>query len=195
MNERRNLSDILRGADRDDLTRAWDETQAAADLAAVPKGEYVALIMSGELVTSRTNSTPGYKLTFQVAEGDFIGRRFWYDLWLTKAALPMTKRDLAKLGVNNLDKLERPLPPGIRCRVRLALERDDDGTERNRVKSFSVIGIDPPDPFAPTEEDPGGDGGDGHAAKGDAYEHPADRLFVTPGENGQGLYGPEGGRR
>jgi hypothetical protein len=63
----------------------------------------------------------------------------------------MAKRDLGKLGVTSLEQLERPLPPGIRCRVKLALRRDDDGTEFNRVKSFEVVGIDTPaqDAFAP----------------------------------------------
>ena len=57
----------------------------------------------------------------------------------------MAKRDLAKLGVTALEQLERPLPPGIRCKVKLALRRDDDGTEYNRVKTFEVVGIDPPE--------------------------------------------------
>ena len=65
----------------------------------------------------------------------------------------MAKRDLAKLGVTALEQLERPLPPGIRCKVKLALRRDDDGTEYNRVKHFEVVGIDPPelDAFAPID--------------------------------------------
>ena len=50
-------------------------------------------------------------------------------------------------------------PPGcIRCNVRVALRRDDDGTEYNRVRRFDVLGIDEPvrDPFAPTDEVEGG---------------------------------------
>ena len=55
-----------------------------------------------------------------------------------------------------LEQLERPLPPGIRCKVKLALRKDDDGTEYNRVKTFEVVGIDPPeqDAFAPIEHPP-----------------------------------------
>ncbi len=84
-------------------------------------------------------------------EGDHQGRQFWHDVWLTPAALPMAKRDLGKLGVTALEQLERPLPPGIRCKVKLALRKDDDGTEYNRVKRFEVVGIDAPeaDAFAP----------------------------------------------
>lgn len=149
--ERKKLSDILANGSKEALSQAWDRTIAAADFAPLPAGEYVAYVVSGELFTSKTKATAGYKLSFRVLEGEHAGRLFWDDLWLTPAALPMAKRDLGKLGVTSLDQLERPLPPGIRCKVKLVLRRDDDGTERNRVRSFEVVGIDSPeqDAFAP----------------------------------------------
>ena len=121
-----------------------------------PAGEYVARIIGGELVTSRSKGTPGYKLTFTVLDGDHVDRQFWHDIWLTPAALPMAKRDLAKLGVSSLGQLEQPLPLGIRCSVKLALRRDDDGSEYNRVRRFEVLGIDKPDrdAFAPGDAKP-----------------------------------------
>lgn len=147
------LSDILsQGGDGDDFKRLWENTQAAGDLTPLLPGEYTAHIIDGTLATSKTNATPGYKLTFKVLEPETsAGRLFWLDCWLTPAALPQSKRDLGKLGVTSLEQLERPLPKFIRCRVKLALRRDDDGNERNRVRSFEVVGIDPPedDPFAP----------------------------------------------
>ena len=74
----------------------------------------------------------------------------------------MAKRDLAKLGVSALEQLERPLPPGIRCKVKLALRRDDDGAEYNRVRTFEVVGIDAPtaDPFAPDAQPAAAEGGE-----------------------------------
>jgi hypothetical protein len=148
---RESLSDILRNGERESLSRAWGETQAAEDFTPLPSGEYIARIVGGELFTSKTKGTAGYKLAFRVLEGDHQGRQFWHDVWLTPAALPMAKRDLAKLGVTALEQLERPLPPGIRARVKLALHQDDDGNDYNWVKRFEVVGIDPPevDPFAP----------------------------------------------
>jgi hypothetical protein len=53
----------------------------------------------------------------------------------------MTKRDLAKLGVTSLDMLDRPLPVGIVCDVKVVLRVDDDGIERNRVLSFDVVEV------------------------------------------------------
>ncbi|MEN6406361.1 MAG: DUF669 domain-containing protein [Thermoguttaceae bacterium] len=151
--QRKSLSDILR-ADQRRLQDAWNNTQAAEDFGApLPAGEYLARIVSGELFNARTKGTGGYKLAFRVLEGDHRGRQFWHDIYLTEAALPMAKRDLAKLGVTRLEQLETPLPSGIRCKVKLALRKDDNGEEYNRVRTFEVIGIDPPevDPFAPAD--------------------------------------------
>lgn len=153
MNDRRSLSDILRGSNRDELQSAWNQTEAAGERDPLPSGNYVARISAGELIQSRSNGTPGYRLTFRVIDGEFVDRRFWLELWLTPAALSMTKRDLAKLGVTSLDQLERPLPAGIRCNVRLALRTNDNGAQFNHVVRFEVVGIDS-DPFAPTEGGP-----------------------------------------
>jgi hypothetical protein len=154
--DRKRLSDILAGATSTGLEAAWAGTQAASDFAPLPSGEYVARIIDGALCTSRKN-TPGYKLTFEVIEGEHANRRFWHDVWLTEAALPMAKRDLGKLGITKLEQLERPCPLGIRCKVKLALRRQDDGTEYNRVRSFEVLGIDEPEPnpYAPTTQEGG----------------------------------------
>jgi hypothetical protein len=157
---RRKLSDILNAGD-DTLRDAWQRTEAATDFAPLPAGTYTARIIGGELSAAKTG-TPGYKLTFKVLEGEHTGRQFWSDVWLTAAALPMAKRDLAKLGVTRLEQLEAPLPPGIRCAVKLALRAEDDGTAYNRVRSFDVLGIDADptadDDFAP-EPTPTADAG------------------------------------
>ncbi len=150
MTNSRRLTDILQGGDRDRLAQAWGQTQAATDFAPLPAGTYIARIVCGELSTAKSG-TPGYKLAFRVLEGEYEGRQFWHDVWLTAAALPMAKRDLGKLGITSLEQLERPLPPGIRAKCKVALRKDDDGTEYNRVRSFEVLGIDPvdDDDFAP----------------------------------------------
>ena len=144
------LSDILNGHGGDFNVR-WDTTEAARDFAPVPRGVYECDLIAGELESSRTKSTPGYRLTFSIHEGEFAKRLVWHDLWLTPAALPMAKRDLARIGITSPEQMERPIPRGIVCKVRVALRTDDDGTQRNVVKSFVVVRIDPPeaDPFAP----------------------------------------------
>jgi len=152
---KRLLSDILAGR-TDEIREQWNETEAAADFVPLPGGTYEAHVQSVELFNAKTG-TPGVKTQFRVAEGEHAGRHVFHDLWLTPAALPQTKRDCAKLGIQQLDQLENgTVPPGrIRCKVRVALRRDDDGTEYNRVRSFDVLSVDEPerDAFAPAEDD------------------------------------------
>ena len=144
------LSDILNGSGGDFNDR-WNSTEAAGDFGPVPRGEYVCHVTKGELESSRSKATPGYKVEFVILDGEYKGQRLWLDCWLTPAALAQSKRDLGKLGIVSPEMMERPLPRGIRCKVTAVVRRDDDGIERNRVRSFEVIGIDKPEvsPFAP----------------------------------------------
>ncbi len=185
-NERKRLSDILSNGNGDNFRNNWDSTDAADEFGPLPRGEYAVRILSGELFTSKRNSTPGYKLTCEVTEGEYEGRRLWLDFWLTPAALPMTKRDLAKIGIERSDQLEQPLPPGILLTVKVALRRDDDGNETNKVTRFEYVGVEPGDTFEPK------DGGDvpsfDPALLGDKPKDGPDNRATGP-------YGREGDRR
>ena len=161
---RKNLSDIFANSDRDRLEKIWTTVSAANDLKPIPSGEYRLRVVNGELCSSKSG-TPGYKLTLEVLDGEHSGRRLWHDVWLSENALPMAKRDLAKLGIDNFAKMERPLPEGIIISAKVALRRHDDGGEFNRLARFEVVAIEPPtpEPFAPTdvEADPSTCDGDG----------------------------------
>ncbi|MBN2559402.1 MAG: DUF669 domain-containing protein [Phycisphaerae bacterium] len=177
---RRRLSDILAG-DTDTIRQQWDTTEAAADFAPLPGGTYEAHVQAVELFNAKTG-TAGVQIQLRVAEGEHAGRCVFHDLWLTPAALPQTKRDCCKLGLDSLDKLESAtVQPGrIRCRVRVALRTDDDGEQYNRVRRFDVLGIDEPerDPFAPDAE-----------TEGQAEDSPAD---LEGGEaDGDASFDPE----
>jgi hypothetical protein len=195
MNQRKKLSDILSNGNGDNFRNSWDSTQAAEDFRPLPPGEYTVRILAGELFTSKRNATPGYKLTCEVTEGDHEGRRLWCDFWLTPAALPMTKRDLAKIGIQRPEQLEQPLPAGILLRVKLVLRRDDDGNETNKVTRFECAGVEPGDAFEPKD----GEGSDGSAFNPVKLDgEPKDSsptsgcaLFPTPANND----GPYGGDR
>lgn len=144
------LSDILNGhgGNFDDV---WNSAEAAGEFGPVPRGEYICHATKGELEKSTIKGTPGYKIEFTIIEGDFKGRKVWHDCWITPAAMPQTKRDLGKLGIKSLAQTEQTLPRWFRCKVTVVLRKDDDAIERNKVRSFEVIGIDKPeaDPFAP----------------------------------------------
>lgn len=159
------LTDILREQDKlDDIAAAWKTTEAAGEFDTLPRGEYVADITKGDAIESRTKGTPGYRLTFEVVEGDHAGSRFWHECWFIEAAMSRTKRDLAKLGVAELSQLERPLPAVFRCKVKLAVRRDDDGNESNRVRRFEVLDVIKPeaDDFAPEPSADASGGGVDH---------------------------------
>lgn len=147
------LTDIMNGG-AGNFNNLWNSTPAAAEIGPLPRGSYVCHATKGELEQSRTKGTPGFKLEFTVIEGEFTGRKLWLDLWLTPAALPATKRDLAKLEIISEAQLERPLPRWWRCRVTAVLQKGDNGIEHNAVRRFEVLGIDKPeaDPFAPRDE-------------------------------------------
>src|SRR5262245_29280102 len=187
MNERKKLSDILLlNSDRERLSSLWKGTAAAADFAPLPPGEYTFRILTGDLFTSK-KGTAGYKLTLEVTEGEHEGRRAWHDLWLTAAALPMTKRDLAKIGVTHLEQLEQPLPAGILIRGKLALRRDDDGNENNQLRRFECIGIEPGDAFEPPADEGDQGGADqGEADQANAGEPEADFPFGANTTTGAG---------
>jgi hypothetical protein len=199
MNERKKLSDILQqNTDREHLSSLWKTTVAAAEFAPLPSGEYTFRILAGELFTSKQRSTPGYKLTLEVTEGEHEGRRAWCDFWLTPAALPMTKRDLAKIGVADLEQLDRPLPPGILIRGKLVLRRDDDGNESNQLRRFECVGTEPGDAFAPAEDaNPDVSFNSTDLERDDAVKEPntpdrpqqSDSLFPDCAPSGNGIYG------
>jgi hypothetical protein len=155
MHVRKKLSDILTTSERDSVIRAWETTAAAADFGPLPAGDYKAKLDGAEFFTSKARATPGIKLALVVVEPvEHVGRKLWHDLWLTGPAMPGTKRDLAKIGVTELDQLDGPVPEGIIVAVRVVTRKDDDGSERNRVTRFEFARRETPapNPFPTADE-------------------------------------------
>jgi len=183
MNERKKLSDILRGSDRDALPKKWKDTEAAKELEPLPPGEYLFRILSGELFNAKTG-TPGYKLTLEVAEGEYEGRRAWHDIYLTDDALKIAKRDLPKIGVTDLKQLEQPLPAGILIRAKVVRRKSDSGTDYNKIDRFEAAGIEAPGAFAPPPEADDKEQQDGANASGESFPfgaHSPPRNGIAPG--------------
>lgn len=140
----------------DDLFRQFDDAQAADDLKPLPKGLYVVVALSGELTTAKTG-TRGYRVNFKVIEGEHAGRRLWRTWHLTPAAMPYTRRDLAKIGIDNGDKMKRPLPADrFVCKLSVVLRTGDDGIERNEISNIELLRVQEPpaDAFAPPPASP-----------------------------------------
>jgi hypothetical protein len=153
MQNRKRLSDIISdNSALEKVKKTWRTVEAAQDLSPVPRGMYRCRILAGELFQAKSG-TAGYKATFEIVDGDYQGRRLWWDCWLTEAALPLAKRDLGKLGITDLSQLEESPPAGILLGVHAVVRRRDDGGEYNHVTRFEVVGVEPGDPFGPDQID------------------------------------------
>jgi len=122
------------GMDRAGLADAFNGTPPAEVLDPIPAGEYQARAVDARLDETRTG-TPFYAMRLDVVAGEHAGRRLVARWYLSPAALPYSRRDLAALGLDAFARLERGDVPGGLLRVRVALRRDDDGTARNEVRA------------------------------------------------------------
>jgi hypothetical protein len=133
------LDDILTGSDGG-FNERWEQTEAAADYSPVPAGAYRAAIVSVDRAESRANATPSVKLTLEIVDHpEYAGRRLYVDLWVTAAAIGVTKREAAKLGYATLAQLFQSPPIGDVLAVRVALRTGGDGRHFNRVVDWKVI--------------------------------------------------------
>ena len=181
--KRQRLRDIVRG-NAADFNKTWNETEASSGFNPLPPGVYRCLITDGRLFTSKTNATPGFKITFEVIGPSHAGRKAWYDIWLSSKALSMAKGELAKLGITHPDQLERPLPSGLIADVQVVQRTDNNGVAFNRVKRFKVVesGV-PADDYRPDDDLDAerSEGADEHPAAGQASTRPHDTR--QPGDD------------
>lgn len=119
------------------IVEMFEKTQAAGEVRLIPAGSYRCLVDDVQVSEAKTG-TPSVRLTLVVDDGEQKGTRLWHRLWLTAAAMPMTKRDLAKLEITRLDDLS--FHPGTVVAADVGVETGDDGVERNVIKMFEVVG-------------------------------------------------------
>jgi hypothetical protein len=120
---------------------AFDAAQAAPEFAPLPPGIYPARVLRGEYCSTKAGAD-AYRLRFEVTEGPHAGKTVVRTWTFGPKALPYTKRDLAPFGLTTAAKLLAPFPePGREYLVRLvvALQRGDDGIERNDIKKIELI--------------------------------------------------------
>lgn len=134
------LIEILDSETRNELSRQFEETEAALEFEPLPRGDYDVNVVHGEVCVSERN-TPGYTVALEVNDGPYCGRRIWHTFWLSEAALRYSKRDMAKLGITKLEQCEQPVPPGLFCRVSVVVRMDDRGLQRNSVTRITAGGV------------------------------------------------------
>lgn len=138
----------------------FDATEAAPEFAPLPPGSYSASVLRGEYCSTKAGSD-AYRLRFEITEGPHAGKSVIRTWTFGTKALPYTKRDLAPFGLTTSAALLSPFPPAGRVylvRLVVALQRGDDGVERNDVKRIDLVRVDesPAAAFMLSEQSEGG---------------------------------------
>jgi hypothetical protein len=138
---------------------AFDATEAAPEFKPLPPGIYAARVVRGEYCCTQAGAE-AYRIRFEVIEGEHTGRTLIRTWTFGEKALPYTKRDLAPFGLTTSAALLSPFPGMKEYCVRLvvALQRGDDGIERNDVKRIDLVRVtdSPAAPFMLPEPAEGG---------------------------------------
>lgn len=119
---------------------AFGTADTAPEFTPVPGGIYTARVHSGAVCTTQAGAD-AYRIRFEIAGGEQAGRTVVRTWTFGSKALPYTQRDLAPFGLTTPADLLAPFPPaGKEYRVRLvvALQRGNDGIERNDIKRIEL---------------------------------------------------------
>lgn len=108
----------------------------------VPLGTYSGTLIDSRVVQTNRKGTVGVTLYWTV-HGDGWSERVWKTLWLSPAALPRSKAELARLGVSSLEDLDRdpPVDPGVACRLEIANVRHSEGGVVRSVVRWEVLSV------------------------------------------------------
>jgi hypothetical protein len=122
---------------------AFDSTEAAPEFVPLPPGIYFARVLRGEYCSTKAGAD-AYRLRFEVTEGEHAGKTIIRTWTFGPKALPYTKRDLGPFGLTTSAKLLSPFPEAGReylVRLVVALQRGDDGIERNDIKRIDLLRV------------------------------------------------------
>jgi hypothetical protein len=122
---------------------AFDKAEAAPEFTPIPPGIYSARVLRGEYCSTKAGAD-AYRLRFEIAEGEQKGKTIIRTWTFAPKAVGYTKRDLATFGLTTSAQLLSPFPEAGReylVRLVVALQRGDDGIERNDVKRIDLLRV------------------------------------------------------
>ena len=139
---------------------AFDAAEAAPEFTPIPPGVYSARVLRGEYCSTKAGAD-AYRMRFEVTDGPQVGKTVIRTWTFGPKAIAYSKRDLAPFGLTTTAKLLAPFPEAGRdyfVRLVIALQRGDDGIERNDVKRIDLVRVDE-SPAAGFMLHPQGEGG------------------------------------
>jgi hypothetical protein len=122
---------------------AFDGAEPAPEFAPLPPGVYTARVLRGEFCSTKAGAD-AYRLRFEITAGEHAGKTVIRTWTFGPKALPYTKRDLTPFGLTTSAKLLSPFPDPAReylVRLVVALQRGDDGIERNDIKRIDILRV------------------------------------------------------
>jgi hypothetical protein len=108
----------------------------------LPAGVYTARVISGQYTQTRAKGEDAYRIAFEVSDGPHRGEQVPRIWTFGDRAVRYAKRDLAAFGLTTAKQLLEPFPPTgreIHCRLTVALQRGDNGSEFNDIKRIDVL--------------------------------------------------------
>lgn len=121
----------------------FDDAKPAPEFKPLPPGIYMTRVQRGEVCSTKAGAD-AYRMKFEVTEGPQAGQTVIRTWTFSEKAIRYTRRDLEPFGLITTAKLLSPFPePGREYVVRLAvaLQRGDDGIERNDIKKIELVRV------------------------------------------------------
>lgn len=120
---------------------AFDGAEPAPEFTPIPPGIYAARVLRGEYTRTKAAGADAYRMRFEVTEGLHAGKTVIRTWTFGPKAIGYTKAALAPFGLTTTAQLLSPFPAAGKeyfVRLVVALQRGDDGMERNDVKRIDV---------------------------------------------------------
>ena len=119
-----------------------DALDTAKPFQPLPVGIYMARVVSGQYTQTKAKGEDCYRISFEITEGDQRGDHIARVWTFGDRAIRYAKRDLATFGLTSAKQLLEPFPPTgreIYCKLTVALQRGDNGSEFNDIKRIDVL--------------------------------------------------------
>ena len=116
--------------------------EPAADFDPIPAGKYVAVIAGSEMKPTKSGNGAYLELEFQVAEGEYKGRKLWSRLNLdnpSEVAVKIARQELSSLcrAVGVLSPKDSVELHNLPLVVTVKQKADPEGEIRNEIKGYA----------------------------------------------------------